>query len=277
MAARVKKASGEWEDFDYHKLVTSINRCGAPPEVAEEIARRVMAETGPKTSTKKIFRLAKKHLNAMHHSSGLRYSLKKALFRLGPTGYPFEKYIAAILAHYGYKTLTNQLIKGRCVTHEVDVIAENEKELLVIECKYHNTATRTSDVKTALYVQSRVEDLRPSFAATHPSVTYKGGLFTNTRLTEDAYEFANCAGLKTLGWRHPRGKGLEKLIEEKRLYPVTLLTGIKRGLAEKLVEHDIILLKDLMEMTAEEIASMLSLDARRARRIKRTADEMCDC
>ncbi|KKR71461.1 MAG: ATP-cone domain protein, partial [Candidatus Levybacteria bacterium GW2011_GWC2_40_7] len=66
-----------------------------------------------------------------------QYSLKRAIMDLGPTGYPFEDYVAEILKTQGFKTKTRSLLMGKCVTHEVDIIAEKGKEKLLVECKFH--------------------------------------------------------------------------------------------------------------------------------------------
>lgn len=272
---QVLKASGLHEGFDLEKLERSIRRCGVPPDMATTIARMVMSEVNSDTSTKKIFRLAKRHLNRMHHPSSLRYSLKKALLRLGPTGYPFEKYIGKLLSNYGFKTRVNVILKGRCVSHEVDVIAENQRNFRVIECKYHNTSGRATDVKVAMYVYSRVKDLESELRPRHPGKKYEGWLITNTRCTQDAVKFADCTGLKIMGWGHPKGNSLENLIEQKKLYPVTILSGIKRGLSNRLIENNIILLKDILKLDVAQIQTLLSLDSKRARTIKKQAEEIC--
>lgn len=43
------------------------------------------------------------------------------------------------------------------------------------------------------------------------------------RLSVDAITCANCVGQNILSWHYPDGKGLEKIIEDKDLYPITIL------------------------------------------------------
>ena len=45
---------------------------------------------------------------------------------LGPTGYPFEDYVAEILKTEGYQTQVRQVLEGNCVSHEIDVIAQKK-------------------------------------------------------------------------------------------------------------------------------------------------------
>jgi Holliday junction resolvase-like predicted endonuclease len=56
---------------------------------------------------------------------------------LGPAGFFFEKYIAKLFQSEGYETLTNLLLQGKCVSHEVDVVVRKNNYLTMIECKFH--------------------------------------------------------------------------------------------------------------------------------------------
>jgi Holliday junction resolvase-like predicted endonuclease len=274
---KITKASGLVEDLKPEKLLASLQRSGASKKAAEEIFERLLLEIEPYESTAKIYRLAKKYLKHYNHASSLRYSLKKALFRLGPTGYPFEKYFGEILKHYGYEITVGAIVDGRCVTHEIDVLAVNDNEVSAIECKYHNSTGRTTDVKVAMYVHSRFRDLAPVFRSKQKEKKFSGWLVTNTRCTSEAIEYAQCSGFKVLGWRHPRNGSLQKMIEDKLLYPVTIITGIKKGLINSLINKDIILLKDLSEMQTEDIKSLLSLPQNKAESLKKQADALCRC
>jgi hypothetical protein len=274
---KVKKASGAVEKINLDKLHASLVRSGANGEQAHEIIDIMLEDMPELTSTKRIYRTAKKYLRKINLASGLRYSLKKSLFRLGPSGYPFEKYFAAILSNYGYETETGVIVEGRCVDHEVDVYAVKEDEVSLVECKYRNTAGGTTDIKTALYVHSRFHDLWPTMKERYPDKKFTGWLVTNTRCTSNAVKYAKCTGLNIRSWSYPDGDSLQKMIEDKRLYPVTIISGIKSGLIGTLIKQDIILLKDLAEMKETEIAKMLSLPHNKALALKKQADQLCLC
>lgn len=273
----VLKASGKEEPFNREKLLSSLMHSGASEEVAQEVISQIMPHIKPRMSTKKLYHLAYKKLRKLNHASGLRYSLKKAIFRLGPTGYPFEQYFSEILRELGYQTETNMILNGRCIQHEVDVVAKSEDSIFVVECKYHHSPGRVTNSKDALYVKSRFDDLKPLFQRKYPDRKYSGWLVTNTRFSTDAIEFANCAGYRLTSWKYPEGQGLERIIEDKRLYPVTILSGIKANLSRLLIERGIILLKDLSEMKEEEIERLLNIPSRVARAIKSSADKLCLC
>ncbi len=168
---------------------------------------------------------------------------------LGPSGYPFEKFVAEIFNRKGYKTQVGQIVKGNCVSHEVDVIAENETEHFMIECKYHNTPGRVSDVKIPLYIQSRFKDVEaawlkiPKFA----SKLHQGWVVTNTKFTTDALQYGTCIGLKLIGWNYPNGESLRSMIDTLKLYPITCLTSLTGYEKQKLLENKIVLTKELLE------------------------------
>ena len=274
---KVKKASGVVEDLNLEKLFASLKRSGADSDQAHERIDLMLEEMPARTSTRSIYRAAKKYLRKINHVSGLRYSLKKALFRLGPSGYPFEKYFGAILNNYGYVTKTGVEVEGRCINHEVDVYAVKDDEVSLVECKYRNTAGGTIDVKTAMYVHSRFHDLWPSMKSLYPEKKFTGWLVTNTRCTSNAVKYAKCSGLNIRSWTYPDDDSLQKMIEDKRLYPVTIISGIRSGLISKLIERDIILLKDLAVMKEGDIEKMLSLPHKKAVSLKKQADELCLC
>ena len=274
---KVTKASGAVETLNLDKLRSSLTRSGADKLQADEIIERILRDLEPATSTKKIYRLARKYLRQINNSSGLRYSLKRALLRLGPSGYPFEKYFGAILESYGYKVKVGIILEGRCVKHEVDVLAVNDKEVSLYECKYRNKPANTTDVKVALYVDSRFRDLKPVIQKEYPGRSFRGCLVTNTRFTADAVKYAECSGLHVTSWRHPHKESLENLIEDKRLYPITVISGIKAGLIKSLIANNIILLKDLAGMNITEIMRILSLPERKASALKKQADDLCLC
>lgn len=278
MAKTVIKASGREEVFDSGKLINSLVRSGAPEDVAAEIAKRVEAQVAPSTRTRHIYRLARRMLRKYNHVSGMRYSIKKAISSLGPSGYPFEKYFAKILAAYGYAVELNRTIEGFCVSHEVDVLASKDREQCVIECKYHTEGGKATDVKTAMYVHSRVEDIKKASGLNKNGLRItQGWLVTNTRCTSDAIRFADCTGLRIVSWRHPGAESLEKMIEGRRLYPVTILSSIKKQSLDLLLNNNIILAQDIADMDEQTFIRKSGLDIRTAQALKAEADKICPC
>jgi hypothetical protein len=277
MAVNIIKSSGKSEQFEIQKLVNSLARSGAPSDVALDIAREVEKNISPSFHTKAIYRLARKLLRQYNRASGMKYSLKKALYELGPSGYPFEKYIARILKVNGYSVEVNKIMEGYCVKHEVDVFARREDEHCIIECKYHSNAGTSTDVKIALYVHSRVEDIRKA-CEQYPEdrgKTHQGWLVTNTRCTTDAVKYAECVGLRILSWRYPLKESLEKMIDDKKLYPVTVLPAARKRNLELLFLNDFILVQDISGLDGQTFFHRSGLDAETASELKKQADELC--
>jgi predicted RecB family endonuclease len=207
----------------------------------------------------------------------MRYSIKKSIYSLGPAGYQFEKYFARILREYGYSVETNRILNGFCVTHEVDVFASRDGKGFVIECKYHSNSSNPTDVKVALYIYSRFSDIRKAYELLPEKnlLLQQGWLVTNTRCTTDARKFAECVGLKIVSWKYPEKESLEKMIENKRLYPVTILSSIRKNSIEILFSNDILLAKDIADMDEQTFKKRSGLDGNIARILKREADELC--
>lgn len=279
MGVSILKSSGKTEKFSLKKLVGSLMRSGAPRDIAYDIARQVRKQVKPLTPSKDIYRMARKLLRKYNRSSGMKYSLKKALFSLGPSGYPFERYFARILSNYGYSVQVGRTIDGYCVQHEVDVIAQNDDEHIFVECKYHSKSGTATDVKTALYIHARFLDIKKAYEKiiNNRNVAIKCWLATNTRCTYDATEYAECTGLGIVSWRYPEESSLEKLIEDKKLYPVTILPAARKGPLEILMKKDFVLAQDIADVDEQSFLRNSGLDYRIARQLKKQADELCPC
>lgn len=279
MAITILKASGQFEEFSIQKLASSLIRSGAPADVAEDIAGEVAKKIGPSTKTRDIYRMAKKLLKQYNLAAGMRYSLKKAIAALGPSGYPFERYVARILKGHGYSVEVGRIINGYCVKHEVDVLAMNGAGHFVIECKYHSNGGKPTDVKVALYVHSRFNDIKKAFELTpeHAVAVHQGWLVTNTRCTTDAIKYAECVGMRIISWRYPETGSLEKMIEEKRLYPATILPSARKKFLETLFMNNFILAQDIADIDEESFLLKSGIDHITARAIKREADKICPC
>lgn len=279
MSLKIIKASGKYEDFEITKLVDSLIRSGASGDVAWDIAKKVESQVTPSSHTKHIFKMAKRLLRQYNRATDMRYSIKKAIYSLGPSGYQFEKYFARILKEYGYSVEVNQVLRGYCVTHEVDVLAIKDNKGFVIECKYHSNGGIPTDVKIALYIHSRFEDIRKVYESSpENNLRIHGGwLVTNTRCSTDAIKYAECVGLKLVSWKYPEKASLEKMIENKRLYPITILSSVKKNSIETLFRNGIILAKDIADMDEQTFLKRSDLEEGMARTLKREADELCFC
>ncbi|MBK8501139.1 MAG: restriction endonuclease [Saprospiraceae bacterium] len=245
----IEKRSGEKERFSSVKLKLSLQRSGATDEQIDAIIKEIEPFLYNGITSKKIYKKAFSLLKGFNRTSASKYSLKKALFDLGPTGYPFEQLISALLKHHGYATKVGIVIDGECVTHEIDVLAKKDNNVYAIECKYHSKSDFVSNVKTPLYINSRFLDIQKKWNDNPKNQTYlkQGWLVTNTKFTDDAISYANCIGLKLMSWDYPEGNGLGANIDACCLYPITVLTTITKREKEKIIKNDVILIKELFE------------------------------
>lgn len=243
----VVKANGTLTPFDPDKLYQSLLRSGADPAIASGVVDNVIGELHAGISTRKIYRKAFSLLKKSSGHVAARYNLKSAIMELGPSGYPFERYVGKILEHQGYSVQVAQIVEGLCVNHEVDVIAEKDDHHFMIECKYHNEPGTVSDVKIPLYIQSRFKDVEAQWKKLpgHHNKTHQGWVVTNTRFTIDAIKYGRCAGLKLLGWDYPLNGGLRQIIDETGLYPLTCLTSITGKEKRALLQLGVVLCHEL--------------------------------
>lgn len=243
----VKKSSGESQDFSEEKLYHSLRNAGASDEVTGVIIGEIRKELYEGIPTRAIYRKAFQLLRRRVHTTAGRYSLKNAIMELGPTGYPFETYIGELFRRLGYDTKTGQIVQGHCVKHEVDVVAWNKHEKLMIECKYHNIPGKVNSVQIPLYIQSRFLDIRTVWEKIPENSTKQlsGWVITNTRFSDDATAFGTCAGLRLVGWDFPHHGSLKMLIENTRLFPVTAVSGLNKKQKQTLIDQHIVLCSDL--------------------------------
>ena len=243
----VKKASGEREPFSNVKLENSLKRAGADEKIISNILSEVKPWLYEGVSTKKIYKKAFRLLTRQKSGMAARYSLKRAIMELGPSGYPFEHFMGQLFAQLGFKTEVGQLIQGKCVKHEVDVLVTGNKIQYFVECKFYNNQGKYADVKVPLYIHSRFEDLvgMRKDLPEYRDFTFQGWLVTNTRFTNDAMDYGNCAGLHLLSWDHPKGRSLKEIIEQEGLFPITVLTLLNKDQKQELFDRGVVLCRQI--------------------------------
>lgn len=244
--AIVVKGDGTREEFNIQKLEQSLRRSGAPREVTERIAERVGKTLKDGMTTSEIYRSAFSQLHKQEGVFAARYSMRRALLDMGPTGFPFEDYFAELMRARGYEAQVRQQIQGKCTTHEVDVVLKKESRIIGAELKFHNVHGFKTDLKTALYVRARFTDIE-TLAREKGEEPYvrEAWLVTNTKFTMQAIEYAECAGITFLGWSHPATNNLADIIEETKLYPITVLTQISRKEEAQLLARQVTLCRDI--------------------------------
>ncbi len=246
-SSTVIKSSGMQVDFELNKLKNSLEKSKASKEVIADILNTIVAEYYDGISTNEIYQKAFAMLRSKERHAAGRYKLKKAIAELGPTGFPFEKYVGELFRTQGYLVKVSQIVPGECVYHEMDVVATNQSEKIMVECKFHSDPNRNSDVKTTLYIYSRFEDIKANYETTEEGkrLKFAGYIYTNTRFTKDAVQYATCKSMNLVSWDFPQQGSLRQLIDVAGLYPITCLTSLTDHEKKKLLEMEVVLTKDL--------------------------------
>ncbi len=245
MAILIAKADGQLEPFNPEKLISSLMRAGAEHPLALDISRDIEADLYNGITTQEIYRRAFSKLRDARRGAAARYSLKRAILEFGPSGFPFEAYISELFRAEGAQTQIDQIIKGACVEHEVDVVVKKDGVITFVEAKFHNAAGFKTDLKTVLYVKARLDDIaaaRKNKGAVEPM---RGLVVTNTKFTSVAAQYAACAGVEVLSWEEPAGENLHDRIDAAGIYPITALTTINRREKMALLSQKIVLCRAL--------------------------------
>ncbi len=237
---RILKSDGNEDMFDQGKLEESLVRAGAGTFNARRIAERVAAQIVPGTRTADIYKRAFSLLRREARTAAARYSLRRALFELGPTGHPFEDFVGNLFALQGWKVERRKIAEGRCVPHELDLYATRGNETLAAELKYHNDPGYKTDVKVALYVKARFDDIWKCDPTKRSCPVDRGFLITNTKFTSHALAYAQCAGIELIGWSYPAKGNLYDMIIETGAYPITALTTLKKAEKRLLIDKGIV-------------------------------------
>ncbi len=245
----IVKASGDKVLFSEEKLRSSLKRSGADDKLISQILTLVKDELYDGITTKELYNRAYSFLRRNKPVFASKYKLKKAIYELGPTGFPFERFLGAVLTYSGYKTQVGKTVAGKCVSHEIDVIAEKNGSIIIIECKFHGEQGRNCNVKIPLYIYSRYQDIKNS---RHKDISIikepdECWVVTNTRFTKDAKIYGNCMGLYLLSWDYPKGDSLKDRIDRLGLYPITVSTLLTKREKQFLLSRDVVLCRQLLK------------------------------
>ena len=267
---KVLKANGEIEPFSEDKLKFSLSKAGLPQNLHEEALKHIKNKLRENIPTSEIYNQVNYFLEKNSPMHKTKYSLKQAIMELGPTGYPFEDYISKLMQAQGYTTLVRQIIEGKCVNHEIDVIAKKNTVLptaIMIEAKFHNQLGIRTDLHVSLYTKARFDDCKEKN-------NFSGAMLaTNTKITTDALAYALCSGMEILSWSYPENKGLRELIEEYHLYPITVINKFTQREKELLTEKGIVLCSDICKN--HELLSQLNIDKQRKENIINEINFVC--
>lgn len=236
----VIKATGERETFSEEKLRNSIKRAGIPHEIENQVAAHVISKLYENIPTSEIYNHIIEFLGTSSHPySKSKYSLKQAIMALGPTGYPFEDFFAEVVKTQGYTTQTRLILNGKCVSHEIDVLAKKAENQIIVEAKFHNMPGTKTDIHVAMYTKARFDDIKDKNNISNV------WLVTNTKATVDAISYCECTGVKIVSWSYPAADSLRDMIEKSRIMPITMLTTLSQSQKQTLLNQHKVLCKDI--------------------------------
>lgn len=245
---QIIKADGNREQFKAAKLKRSLRRAGATKEEVTHIVAAIEKVLYDGIKTQEIYREAFKMLREGAVPTAARYSLRRALFNLGPTGFPFEDFLARLFQAEGYTVRTRVTLQGSCATHELDVAAYNDTDSFVVEAKFHARPGIKSDLQVALYSYARLLDLQHTKICNDDVCGVKKlYLVTNTKFTTTAESYATCAGLSLLSWDYPHADNLHDRIQRAHLYPITVLQSLSGAQKQALIKRGMIVCNDILE------------------------------
>ncbi len=230
------KASGDVEPFSDRKVINSLLRAGAPLDLAQRIISEIKPHLYQNIPSFEVYNLVMRILKKQQQDLAARYNLKKALMELGPTGYPFEKYISEILKAQKHEVKINQIIAGKCVSHEIDIVAKSNSRFM-IECKFHNQLGGRTDIKVALYTYARFLDIKEK-GFDQP------WLITNTKVTQEVKTYALCVGMKVTAWAYPEKESLRGMIDQTGLHPITASVRLSAAEKQDLIEKGVVFYRD---------------------------------
>ncbi len=252
MTTSVIKLDGTKEVYNEEKIRDSASRVGVPASLQDEMLESIRDRLFDGISTAEIFLMIKEFLrNAGAPHLALKYNLKDALASLGPSGYPFEKYLSLILRDLGYQTKINQIIEGSSIPHEVDVLASKDNVTYFIEAKFHKNPSQRTDVRVTLYIKARYDDLKSAWK----NGETQAWIITNTRFSTDAIKYAQAQNIRLTSWGYPKGEGIMDLIETTGLHPITILESMREDDKLRLLNAGVVTCRQLMDPTNHSLVS----------------------
>lgn len=241
MVSYVIKSNKEKEPYQKEKIITSLKRLNINQEEIDRILFLIDKKLPEIVSTKRLFQFIFENLKRIQPAVSFKYNLKQSIFKLGPAGYSFEKFVAHLFKLYGYEAKHNLFLKGKCLTYEIDLLAEKENVLYIGECKFHQFNWKVNDVKTVLYSHARFLDIKQNLVQkSFPMV------ITNTRFTSEAIKYADCYQIKLLAWDFPQ-ESLPYLIDNSKAYPLTIFDFLPLKVLQNFFSYDLVLIQDILK------------------------------
>ncbi|MFH0890376.1 MAG: restriction endonuclease [Candidatus Aenigmatarchaeota archaeon] len=237
----VKKVDGRLEEFDGNKIINTCIRSGISKSQADSVLANVKKKAYDKMTTKELLQMILLEIRKYSVASSMKYNLRAALANLSPEGMFFEKYIKRLLEEHDYSVEWSKIVKGRCVEHEVDLIAKDGKITAMIECKHHSNHHAFTGLGDAMETWAKWEDAREN------NKFDEAWLVCNTKMSDHAVKYATCKGIKLMCWNYSLGlPKLIELIDEKKFYPITILESVQKTDTRRAFEQNVLTVRDVI-------------------------------
>jgi len=245
----VIKANGEKAPFEKERIVKTCKRSGVPNDIARSIADEVASKVYEGMQTSEILDMVLERLKKYEAHHYHKYQLKEAIAALEPNFNEFEKYTEHLLRALGYKTKWNLIIKGECVEHQIDVLAEKDGVAYMVECKHHINPHRWCGLGTMLQTWAAFDDIYQGKNERNLQAVW---LVTNTKFSAHAVRYGTAKKMIMTGWNYPAKQSLRDMIEKGSLYPITVLHTEKEG-REEFSNAGILLLQELVDNSISDL------------------------
>lgn len=265
---QVLKINGERENFSPKKVYYSAMKAGAPAFLARNISKEIEKEVYDGIKTTDIFKKVKEKLKKENLQFSLRFNLKEGMKKLGPAGFVFEDFIRQVLSRSGMKVRGSKILSGKCCSYEIDFLAEKEETTYIGECKYRNNGGDKIDVNVCLKCFAILDDIKNSGNFKNNLIFF---IVTNSKFTDQAIKYSTCKGIKLLGWNYPKNEGLEDIIDNNKLYPITILPSFKSYQAEIFKKEGIMLVDEILSLDIVKFSKKVSIPMNQLESLKREA------
>jgi hypothetical protein len=273
---KIVKKTGEEELFIPEKLCDSILVAGASEELTQQVCSIVADSIDSGMSSDNIFKVTRKYLNTFNPKIAALYALGRGLGALGPSGFLFEQYVAALFEEMGYDVKTNLYLDGEGVHHEIDVWAQKGNVVYLTEAKYRNDIKGKTHINTVMYADARLNDIRRRAIKNGDRREYYMWVVTNTRFTDAAINYAEYRDVQLMGWDYPKFINLMKIVSDKKLYPVTILPSITHKVLKALAADSIVLIKSLKGYDADMLQHNYGASRTLAVKLEKEIQELLD-
>ncbi len=263
----IVKSDGRRVEFNPEKIRKTLRRAGAKPDLIERVIADVQPQVHDGMSTKALYRLVRRELRRSNRRVAGRYNLRNALLKLGPAGFKFEKYVASILAAYGYEVEVPETeFAGLCVDHEIDVIAKRDGRSAMIEAKFRNKFGDSVNLKDTMATWSAYGDLVEGAKMGKCPKFDEVWIVTNGRFSERALQFGVCRGIHMVGWGAEE-HSLARLVDHATLYPITVLDDLHQWELDGFSENNLMLCREIAGRDPDELAKKVKMTSDRAEKI----------